>query len=348
MQRNRPGLEPTRRFFPSTLLLLLMGCLGAEAQTVILHLKNGDRLAGTITSEDTNRVVITTSWIKELAVPVTEIARRETPPAPAAPIVEQKSPAPAPVKEVIPSAAPGTPVAIATPAPKPQTPKKKYWKAEAKLGVDFLRGAKDQQIYYGRFKLLYERPYDNSPKQFFRNIFDYGADYGRTEGITSANRMDGSDKTDLDIGEHKLFVYNLAGVGYDKIRKIDLRWELGPGLGYHLLTRSNLVLNTEFGINYQAQYRAGTNATTEKFYYRFGEDLTWKLTKSFTFTEKFEFFPQVEDVGEFRARFEATLSYGFWQNLSLNLTVLDLYDSSPANAVPRNDLQIRSSLGITF
>jgi hypothetical protein len=47
-------------------------------------------------------------------------------------------------------------------------------------------------------------------------------------------------------------------------------------------------------------------------------------------------------------RFETTLSYELWKNLSLNWTVLDLYDSEPAAGVERNELQIRSSLGVKF
>jgi hypothetical protein len=160
--------------------------------------------------------------------------------------------------------------------------------------------------------------------------------------------MAGSDKTDFDIGKHKIFVYNLAGVGYDEVRKIDLQYEEGPGIGYHLFTLTNLVMNLESGVNYQAQYRSDGNPDVKKFYFRLAEDLTWKLNKRLTFIEKVEFFPQVEDLQQYRLRFESTLSYGFWQNLSLNLSVLDLYDTKPASGVPPNDLQIRSSLGITF
>jgi hypothetical protein len=107
-------------------------------------------------------------------------------------------------------------------------------------------------------------------------------------------------------------------------------------------------MNVEAGFNYQAQYRASTNLAVEKFYYRLAEDITWKFNKRFTFTEKLEFCPQVEDVQQFRARFESTISYGIWQNVALNLSLLDLYDTQPAAGVPRNDLQFRSSIGLTF
>ena len=49
----------------------------ASAQQVVLHLKSGDRLAGKIVTEVTNRVIIATEWINELPVPVSAITNRE-------------------------------------------------------------------------------------------------------------------------------------------------------------------------------------------------------------------------------------------------------------------------------
>jgi hypothetical protein len=360
-------------WFTAILLTFSLESLGAE--NLILHLKNGDRLAGMVMAEDTNRIVFATSWATNLVIPLNEISSREHLPGTNAPALASvtgvTNTTPAPVGALVPSTntpgtfasatngparnlgagatpatnAPAKPAAPATAAAKP--PKPKQWKIEARVGADFLFGAKDQQIYYGRFKLSYDHPYEANPKQFFRNILDYSVDYGRTEGVLSANRMNASDKTDFDVGTRKFYVYNLAAIGYDEIRRIDKQWEAGPGLGYHLLTQPTLVANLEAGLNYWAQYRSD-NTKTEKLYFRFAEDSTWKLHKRLTFTEKFEFFPRVEDLDQYRFRFESTLSYAVWQNVSLNVTLLDLYDTSPAKTVPNNDLQIRSSLGITF
>jgi len=326
-------------------LFLFLAPHAASAQTTVLHLKNGDRVAGNIVSEDTNHVVITTSWIKELAVPLAQIARRE--------IVPPQAGATNGV------AASNAPVALgraaATVAAAPPKPPAKHWKGEARLGADFLYGPNEQQIYYGRFKLTYEHPYEANPKQFFRNFWDFSADYGWTENpqatnanksVLSANRMYGSDKTDLDIWKQKWYVYDLAGGGYDEIRKIDAQYEVGPGLGYHLLTQTNFLMNVESGADYQAQYRSD-QTTTKDVFFRVAEDVTWRINHSLKLTEKFEIFPRA-DAPECRARTESTLSYALWHNLSLNLSLLDLYDTLPAAGVPNNDLQIHSSVGVTF
>jgi hypothetical protein len=353
---SRSSNQPT---FCALVLLFAALLQAVRADTIILHLKNGDRLAGTIVSEDTNRVVLTTRWIKEVAVPVSEIERREKSAESAlagsgaageATTAAGKSAGTVPAgatNAVSPGTAAraGTVVGV-TSVPSTQPHSAKHWKGEARVGADYLSGAKAQEIYYGRLKISYERPYVSNPKQYFRNILDYSVDYGQTEGVKSANRMEGSDKTDFDVGKRKFFVYNLATIGYDEVRRIDLHYEIGPGAGYHLLTQSDFVMNVEAGADYQAQDRADQTRKSD-FFYRLAEDITWKLQKRLTFTEKFELFP-VFDFSSYRARFEATMSYGIWQNLSLNFTVLDLYDTQPAQNVPKNDLQVRSSLGVTF
>ena len=65
-------------------------------------------------------------------------------------------------------------------------------------------------------------------------------------------------------------------------------------------------------------------------------------------TESFAFYPDIQFPGQFHDDFESTLSYGFWKNLSLNLTVLNTYDTEVAPGVDKNRFEIRSSLGVTF
>ena len=371
-----PSHQRATRLSFLAVLCLLVSSFGLHAQTTVLHMKNGDRIAGVVLSQDANSVVISNAWIKLLVVPLNQIASQEQIPAPTAatsraapqttngpvaaqttnaPTVAQTTNAPNPALAVdkIQAATASTnattakaatlpPVAKAVPVAKP-----KRWKGELRVGVSFLEAAKDQEIYYGKFRLAYERPYDSNPKKFFRNILDYSMDYGKADGVLTANRMDGSDKTDFDVGTRRAYVYNLAGVGYDQIRRIDIHYEEGPGAGYHLLTRTNFVLNTETGFNYQVQDRTD-NTSSKYFYLRFAEDVTWKVVKQMTFTERFEFFPRIADFEQYRMRFESTLSYAVWQNISLNVSVLDLYDTQPAINVPNNDFQLRTSLGVTF
>jgi putative salt-induced outer membrane protein YdiY len=320
MSQNRRSLERAIQLSLGMAGLLALGVQFARAENVVLLLRNGDRITGTIIAENTNHVVLATGWTKELSVPRSAIQGRE------------------PVTNAV------TPAVVAE--PKPATSAPNPWKANLSLGTDLQFGEHDRELYYGRLKLTYEQPYKSDPKKFFRNIFDYAADYGETDDVKSADRMYGSVKTDFDVGR-RVFIYNLAGAGYDEVRKIDLEYEIGPGVGYHLFTKPKFVMNVEGGFNYQVQERSGS-PDVKNVYFRLAEDFTWKITPRVTLVEKAELFPRAESPGEFRARLDSALSFGLWQNLALKLSVLDFYDTNPANGVDQNDVQIRSSLDITF
>jgi putative salt-induced outer membrane protein YdiY len=158
--------------------------------------------------------------------------------------------------------------------------------------------------------------------------------------------MSGSMKTDFDL-TGRWYLYNLGIVGYDEFRKIDFGYEIGPGIGYHVLARPKFVLDAETGLNYQYQDRTD-DEDVEALYLRFAENITWKIAQRVTFTEKFEFYPSLERIEDFRFRFESTLSVGIVQNLSLNFSVLDIFDTKPARTVDRNELLVRSSVGLSF
>jgi len=296
-----------------------------SAEPVTLHLRNGDRITGIITSENTNRIVLTTPWVKELSVPTAQVLKREVAPTHGA---GQKPPSPAA----------GAGATAGTSSPELKKPAQ-LWAGEISVGTDIGFSEKNRQLYTGRAKIIlaYER---------LKNTFEYDFSYGRIDGILSANRMDGISKTDFDLGR-RFYVYGLGGGGYDEIRKINLRYEIGPGIGYHLIKITNFLLNTELGIDFQRQQLAD-DTTTDLFFYRLAENFSWKLNSKLTLDERFEFLPRVEDIEQYRFRFESNFRYQLMSNLSLNLTVIDQYDTQPAESVTRNDLQVRSSVGVKF
>lgn len=333
-------LSPSFWLFDRGCLILavcLLGFANASAQPVVLHLKNGDRITGTISSEDTNRVILATIWAKEVMVPLTEISKREVaaPPPPAPAKAAEAKPA-----ESKPASQAAAPAPAPKPPPAPVKPKPpKRWAGDLEVGAALLFSEKDQKVYNARTKITYVHNH-------FRQTFDYLASYGKTEDVVTANRMDGSSKTDFDLGK-RIYVYNLAGAGFDEIRKIDLRYEFGPGVGYHLLKLTNFVLNTEAGLSYLSEHLSDGNVM-ESIHYRLAESATWSLGKRLTVDEKLEFLPRVESWGRYRFRFESNLRFWLRNNIYLNFTVLDQYETQPANNIQQNDLQLRTTIGVKF
>ena len=207
------------------------------------------------------------------------------------------------------------------------------------MGTDLAFSAKDRELYSGRLKVNYV-------KMPLRNNLDYLFTYGRTDHELSANRMDGLMKTDYDLNP-RVYLYSLGGGGYDEIRKIDWRYELGPGPGYQLLKLTNFVLRVEGGFHYQVQKFEG-DRQEEIFQHRLAQELKWNLGTLFTFDEKAEYLPEVGDFEVYRLRVEANARYWLNSKLSLNFTVINLYDTVTAPGVGQNDLQLRSSIGLKF
>ena len=294
----------------------------AVAQNVQFKLRNGDRVSGEIISETAEGLTLKTPWGGTVGIPAKEIVSGNivfVPP-------------------------PSVPPAVLTPVATPSTPqtaraKSHKWVGEIQAGVDLLFSEKNRQLYSGRVKIThtYSR---------MRNLFDYQFAYGETDDEMTDNRMLGSLKTDQEL-TRRVYLYNLGGAGYDAVRKIDFQWEAGPGVGYHWVKHTNLVFNTEAGMNYQAQYLED-NLKKEIVYVRLAEDATWRINAKVSLDEKFEFFPSTENFADYRMRFESNLRYAIVNNLSFIATVLDSYETQTARGVPQNDLQIRSSIGVKF
>ena len=297
----------------------------ASAQTVVLDLRNGDRLSGVIVLESTNGVVLSNAWSRELVLPAAQIVRRTVLAAPVVPLA-----APTNLTTKLALAGTNSP-ALAKPP--------KHWAGEAELGLDMARSTKTRQIFHGAAKATYV-------KAGFRNISEVSGAYGRNDGMTDTDRVDAANKTDYDV-RNQWYIYNRAGVGYDHVRKVDLGYEDGPGVGYHLVKRPTFVLNTEAGFDYRAELRA-EDEDISRFYGRLGENSSWKINHRFSLDHRVEYLPSVESPSQFRLRGEANLRYWVLQNLSFNVTVLDSYDTAPARDVTPNDLQIRSSVGVKF
>src|ERR1043166_447792 len=108
---------------PIRVAVLLVCAVGrnAVAENVILHLRNGDRIAGHVISEYTNRLVLSNSWVKELSIPLSEIGQREIIAAGTNQISSTNK------------------LASLKAATLPATPPLfKHWKGEAEIGLDLI------------------------------------------------------------------------------------------------------------------------------------------------------------------------------------------------------------------
>src|SRR6267378_3531966 len=147
------GLRPTKRqrfparmrskrsknnwLFAGLLLVVPFGRPLRGAESITLHLRNGDRITGTISSEDTNRVVLSTPWIKEVIVLAAQISKRE----------------PARHAETPPGPAAGAGATAGTTSPELKIKPSRLLAGEVNLGTDLGFSEKNRQLYTARSKI---------------------------------------------------------------------------------------------------------------------------------------------------------------------------------------------------
>ncbi len=353
----------------------------AHGSPWILHLKSGDRLTGEIVAENSERLVLKSSQLGRIKVPLAEIDHREdptaakpaaSPAAPAAPAVAAVAAKPLPTAAPAPASATNTAAKSSTPIvvgltnapalawliPGWVRPLMTNWHGNVQLGMDLGFGTADRQTFYANANLTHA--YDR-----FRNNISLRSAYGIAESpvsvatpsgsVQTANSLEGSWKTDFDLGKlRKIYLYHQTGAGFDEIRRYNLRFEEGAGLGYKLIDRPRLKLNTEMGGQYQhLTYLNGSRFLPflpdhDTFSIRVGENLTWKASEKLSITQRLQITPNVQDVGDFRARFDLSMSYPLLKRVTLSLNVFDEYEARPAGLVEKNQLQIQSTVGITF
>ena len=311
--------------------------LSANAKDVIIFLKNGDRVTGAITAESPTEVTLQTGALGKVVVPVGQILKREEVVTPAAASGSSTNTVAKTTSTNAPAASKtATPTAPAV-ATKPKEPK--HWNTELQFGLNLRYTTKDQQEALVIAKSTYA-------KNHFREILDYNFTWGKTEDTQTANKMSGSSKTEYDLTP-KWYVFGLAGGSYDKIRLIDLQVEADPGVGYTWVKKPDFVFKNEIGFGYQDQFFTN-DGEIESYSGRLAAIFTWRIYDKLTTDTRLEYFPNLLSIDQYRFRGESTLKYPLSQHLSINLNVIDIYDTQAAPGVQANDLQLRSALGVKF
>ena len=361
------------RVFLGFWAFLLVGLISLHADQVTLVLKNGDRISGNVQSESPESVTID-SLLGPLKIPAAMIVRREsngtTPPgATNSPSVAPTPPGTnAPVSSLVhplPSSSGGTNAigpaqthlgtVSSVPVPVVSQPTNGWhilsqtwiqplltnWHGNIQLGMDLGFGTSQRRTFYanGTANHTWDR---------VRDLLEYHVAYGIVNKLESANKMDGSIKTDVDLGvKRRLYVYMHFGAGYDHIRHIDLSLDAGPGVGYKFLDRPRLKLSGEIGGQYQKiDY---DNEPGKSFFSgRLGESLVWNVWEKLTFTQRLSYLPSVSNPEDYRIRFDLTAAYPLFKKVTISLNIIDQYESRPAISVHNNDLEIQSTLGLTF
>ncbi|MBL9172714.1 MAG: DUF481 domain-containing protein [Verrucomicrobiales bacterium] len=321
----------------------------AEPDSVVLFLKNGDRITGELVSQNERRVIVRSPVVGRVTIPRDRLDRME-------PLVRPPPPntasAPTNAAPKVAPAAMRAPPAAALATSNTNTPVTRHllpswvsgiwtnWHGNVQAGLNLGVGTTDRSTMYVN---------GSASKKWGRTdtIFTYNAAYGEANGVQNANQMAGTGRAEVEISPNRrTFAYASGAAGYDVIRKIDLEYLGGGGVGYKFIDRPKRVLAGELGIQYQSfNYSTSEDQTTVAV--RFGESFTTSIDK-LSITQRLGFTPGIGDLSNYQVNLYLTLSYPLFKPLTLNLNIIDQYLSKPAAGVQNNDLQIQTTLGVTF
>jgi putative salt-induced outer membrane protein YdiY len=215
-------------------------------------------------------------------------------------------------------------------------PPLRLWKGSFELGLDGTEG--NSQTLNFRFGFDAKR---TTPG----NVLKFGLDYRRntTEEEETAHRAFLDWRAERLFHESPWTCFVHGTVDYDEFKKLDTRVAADLGLGYELIETDSTSLVAQLGGGFSHEIGSPNEHYVPEAV--FGLDFEHQLTRRQQLACAVQYTPDVTDFGEFRltARAGWELLIDQEMNLSLKLSVLNRYDSTPDGVKP-NDLDYAAVL----
>ena len=316
----------------SLLLITLFLCASPLAADEI-RLKTGDRIIGTIVEQNEAHVIMTHPVLGRLEIPRAQIesisveADDEPPETPAeAAAVDAAAEAEA-------DAPPDQPA-----APADEAPKESEWKFSLVLG---LSARDDSETFNAAFMASRDTP-------AVRTRFDasYFLDISETE--TEDNKFQAGVRHDWLVPKSRWFYFAQSRYDFDDFQSWKHRLGTHGGVGYHLVQTEDFLLKLRGGIGGVKEW--GSDDQDLRPEGLFSPSIVWQISDRQKFTVESTFFPDLEDLSEFRL-----LTNGQWtllldekNRLSLNLSLQHEYESTVDPGDDRNDFRLVAGLQFNF
>ena len=182
----------------------------------------------------------------------------------------------------------------------------------------------------------------------------YATDDSTPPERTTAHAIRGGVRGDLNVSD-KVFGFALTDFEYDQFQNLNLRNTIGGGFGYYLLKNKNSQFDIFGGATFLQEYfsvaldptdPASTSRKSAEGL--IGEELTTAFNKKMTLSERFSFYPNFTNSGEYRFVFDTTAATKIKNWLSWQTTFTDNFISDPAPGKKTNDLLLSTGLRFSF
>jgi putative salt-induced outer membrane protein len=157
-----------------------------------------------------------------------------------------------------------------------------------------------------------------------------------TDGVTTktADLAKLGGRYDRNLSE-QVFGFGGLDLEHDKLQQLDLRTSLNAGLGYHVLSDKETTFDVFGGLGgTHEDYEASSRDFAEII---LGEESTHKLWEGTSFKQRLAVYPNLDDTGEYRANFDATMATAIAAGWTFNVTLSSRYQSNPQPGIGTTD-----------
>jgi putative salt-induced outer membrane protein YdiY len=312
---------------------------------VELHLRNGDRLTGTLVGRADGKILFRSPILGDISIPEDQGVIVDTPDTP----VESLAGLP-PAAATLPK-----PTSSASVTPGEQPPKNP-WKGKLEMGFNQQSGRTDTVQLSLRA--------DAEKKAGINSYrFEGRALYSEQYQQTTSDRYDGQFRWRHELSQ-RVFSQALSSYQKDRVKQIFNNIEQNVGLGYRLFERPRHSANVGAGAT--GQYRSALGVESGVTYLgEVFEDYTYKLTGRLTILQDANisyspetrsrytltgqnYIPTDDSAANYRLRFNTALQGKVSERVSLNLRFEYEFDNAILDPKAKADQRITTSLGYAF
>jgi putative salt-induced outer membrane protein YdiY len=218
-----------------------------------------------------------------------------------------------------------------------------FWSGFMDTGLSVTRGNSNNLNFALSGNAVRKSPRDTITA-YFSSIFANNGTIGPT--VTTANAIGGGIRVDLNVRK-RLYVFGFTDFYHDQFQMLNLRNVLGGGAGYHVVDTKPTVFDVYGGGAFNQSYYS-TPLTQQTGEIIVGEYLTHAVSNRMTFSERFDFFPNVSNTGQYRFNLDSHAVTKLNRWLGWQVSFGNIYVSNPPLGVKNNDLILSTGLRLTF
>ena len=230
-----------------------------------------------------------------------------------------------------------------------------FWSGLLDTGLALTSGNSSTLSYTLSSRAVRETPRD---KLSIYSTYIYANDNTLPPTRTIANDFRGGLRGDLNVSP-RLFVFAFADYETNQLQHLNLRQVYGGGFGYHVIKTDKTTFDVFGGGSYDrdsfGEYLLLTTPPTffpglrtNSAEVVLGEEYDAHLGARTSLAERFVFYPNMSNLGQYRYQFNATSATAIKKWLRWQITFTDGYLSNPPVGLKSTDILLSTGLRIVW